>query len=589
MPAARAGTLLHPGRHPGRGFRFPPRRKPYATPPVFVPTVPGVTPMGVATFVLSLEPGAKLTLAWDTAIYTSYSGVTEQRESLITPPRRRVEGSAFLVTSGDRDAKSALMRSASSGATFAIGMPMEELLLTADAAGTVVTVSSIGDWVLPGARAVLVGGDGSTLNVVVQSSSSSLATITLGVVDSAGVLTSAQTLGTQGRAGGRIMPVLPVLLEGAQAFSRYATRVDLWSIRAQAQAFGWAGVDAMGIGASVTTYTTGAPVAITDITDADLLIWDRPNSLETTSSEVMLSGAALIDFGALPAGAGARTAPQWQRSLKYRSASSVDWQWLKAFLHLCRGRQRAFLLSTNQDDLVYVSTISTGGIKVSSSAIAGAGDYTRWYASLAHRRLAITQSDGSIVYAAVTSSPTDNGDGTLSIALDNSPLGTVTKVSLLEQIRLADDAIDVAWDGDAFSVDEQVVTVTDVIVPPSLFMFDTVISPTTLHFAGVPFNDVSLSLGSTTQVNLSVDNAGGTIALTGLAAVGGNVEGMVVCLTIPSDVHIWDVRANHEDAGSAAQNRFVNSGLAFVSSNTFGFIMYRYSGALSRWVLILKQ
>src|SRR5262245_3745366 len=183
-----AGTLMHPGRHPCRGFRAPPQRHAFEQARIFVPTVPGAGPAGAAMFALALDAGAKVTFSWSTDIFRSYSG-NEQRSSPFGSPRRRFEGTAFVIgDAADRVLRSALQRSAARGATFLLALPFEELLLIDDAAGMVVTVASTAscDWALPGQRAVLVGRDGTTLAVVIQSTTDT--TLTLGAVDGLGNL-----------------------------------------------------------------------------------------------------------------------------------------------------------------------------------------------------------------------------------------------------------------------------------------------------------------------------------------------------------------------------------------------------------------
>lgn len=411
-------------------------------------TIPGSGPSAAATFALSLEPGTKITLSWGTDIFKSYSGI-EQRCNTTGPlPRQRIEGSAFLLDGPDRDIRGALQRAAAAGSTFLLALPYEELQLAADAiplgiTGFVLPVltTTRSDWAIVTQRVLLIGTDDSTVSAVIQAVTST--TIT---VDTAP--------GTTGRAGARIQPLLHVLLDPQQGLSRYAVNAGTWSLRALANAFGWVGADSMGKGAQIATYATGGSIAASTLTDQDLLIWDHLNEIVDTAAESMLSLGDLVDLGALPFGIGGAPVPDWARPIKYSSTSVADWQWLKAFLRQTLGRQGAFLLPTGRADLIYVSTVS-GGIKV-ASASTGALDYTLWWASAAHRRLVIAKADGTTQYVTVASAPIDNHDGTLTLSLDASVTGTVTKISLLEQVRLDNndsDDIPVTWDGAAFSVD----------------------------------------------------------------------------------------------------------------------------------------
>jgi hypothetical protein len=389
------------------------------------------------------------------------------------------------------------------------------------------------------------------------------------------------------------MPCLAVLLDSVQAFSRYPVNAGLWAIRATANAFGWAGgVDAMGVGAQVTTYTAGEPVAVATLADADVLIWDRQNQIDGTASEAMTSGADLVDLGGLPFGTGGRIAPRWQRSIRLRSGSREDWRWFKAFISRMRARQGAFLLSTNRPDLVYVATVATGatgGIAVSGASVVGAGDYASWYVSGAHRRLAITLSDGTIVYATVTALPVDNGDGTLTLSLDAGVVGTVTKVSLLEQVRFDRDEIAATWNGGVFAIDEPAVTVQDVLDPPSLFLFDTVLPLTTYINVGSTYVELTLALGQSTVINPRFVSGGGSDNsghIGAITAIGGNVDGMVVfvpCHVTPANNQA--IFFDHESLLLTDTSRIRNSGAA-VSSTLLGGAMFRYNGSLQRWIQI---
>ena len=573
----RPPTMVYPEVLRGRAKRaheFPFLSK---RPIPVVSLFPAAGPGGVATFFLSLESGAKIVYGWSTTIYQTYSGA-EQRESLLNMPRRRIEGVAFLRDSVSRDARGLLMRFAATGATFLMGLTFEELTLVSNSAGTVVNVgtTTLSDWILPGQRAMLVSPDGTGLSVVVQSSTAT--TISLDVAP-----------GTTGRAGARIMPLIPVVFDSQQGFSRYPVGVDLWTIRAQAVSPGYSGTQRMGTGATVTTFTDGSGIPFANITDDDLLIWDRPNLIEGTASEVMLSGTELLDKGVMPSVIGGANTPEWSRSLKFRSAAPDDWAWLKAFLWHARGRQVPWLLSTNRPDLSYVATVS-GGIKVLSWTTPGGGDYQSWFASTAHRRLAIT-AGGSVGYFEVLE-VTDNLDGTLTLSLDVPVTGTVTKISLLEQVRFARDEIEVTMRGPVRSIDETVIVVRDAIDVASRFIFDRVV---TQHFS---YTGIPPDLPPTTQP--FIIPAGGrsylfnytsdrTLGFGGIQIGNGSIEatdGMVFCLA-NNNTASFSGTCNHEDSGMATLvRRFRNAGLG--SAGGAGkSVMYRYNGTVQRWIQIM--
>jgi len=136
-----ARRSIPPGRHPGR-YRSRPGRHAYLVTPAAPPVIPpGSGTVGAGTFILSLQPGTKLTFSFKTTIIPSYAG-SEQRESTRRIPQRKFEGNAFLVDSGMRDLAGTMQRSAAHGATFLLALPMEQLPIVANSLGTVVTVPS---------------------------------------------------------------------------------------------------------------------------------------------------------------------------------------------------------------------------------------------------------------------------------------------------------------------------------------------------------------------------------------------------------------------------------------------------------------
>jgi hypothetical protein len=559
---------------PARAHEF----QSFATAPGIKTTIlAGYGDPGAATLVLSIEPGARSVFLWSTSIITSYSGV-EQRESTHATPQRRFEGTAFLLDTGSRDTRGALMRAAAQGSTFLLALPFEELITSVDSSARTifVTATAMSDWLVATQRCVVVSVDGTVTPVVIQSFTST--SILLDVA-----------LGTAGRAGARIMPVVQVLFDPDQGFARYPVAVDTWSVRARANVFGWAGVDNMGLGASLTTYSVGTAIPLTDVTEADLLIWDRGNDIDATADEALHTLGEIVDMGALPFAIGGAHAPGWTRALRYRSTSQADWQWFKAFVHLLRGPQGAFLLPTDRADLTYVATVG-GAIKVASSSVAGAGDYASWWESAAHRRLMVTLDNGARQYVTVTVAPVNNGDGTLTLTLDAVVVGTVVKLSLLEQVRLEEDAVSVTWDGATFSVALTVRSVLETIAvdPPAGFMFDTVITigPVTPPVGTFPnFELLNLALGKTTLIYVTAQNLIGTPIsprLTGISASGGNVDGMIVCFVAP-DASMLVLTENTQ---SSASNRFAQPA-ALSSPGAGGSRMLRYSSTASRWVSIL--
>ncbi|HEU4727693.1 MAG TPA: hypothetical protein VFT22_07385 [Kofleriaceae bacterium] len=579
-PKLATPTILQP-LQPVVPFRLPgrPRRahefQAFASPDHFVtpvaPAIPAYGSAGAATFVLSLESGVKITYSWSTSVFTSYSG-KEQRESPFGSPRRRIEGTAFLLDASDRDAKSALVRAAAQGSVFLLALPFEELLISSDSPNSTVNVESTAlcDWAQPGQRAVIVAADDSLTYVVVQSTTSN--SIAIVKTDASGNFAFG-SLGTAGATGGRIMPLIQVTLDPTQGFARYPVTVDLWSVRAQVAVAGWAGVDSMGAGATLTSYFSADPLTVSQLTEDDLLIWDRSNAVDDTASESMLSRTELVDLGALAFAVGGAAAPDWGRSIKFRSNSLVDWQWLKAFARQVRGRQRPFLLSSGRTDMLYLSSAS-GTITIQSSAVSGAGDYTSWFGSEAHHRIAATLSDDSVQYATVLE-VTDNGDGTLTLRIDSLITGTISKLSFAEMVRFESDELEVTWDGGAFAIDQGVVTVQDEV--PDTKIFDTVIDASYT----LPNNQVIIAdLGTTTLINITPDRS---LTFIGVSATGGNSDGMVVC--IMGVVNGFGVFLDHENVSAPAQNRFWIANRSLKGGISVA-LWFRYSASVQRWIEI---
>lgn len=197
-------------------------------------TVPGTSPKGAATFVL--ESDAKVTYAWRTGLFKSYSG-KERRSGLIDDPAMRFEGRALLVGDNLRAVRSRIAQYAAKGRPFQLGLPYEELTLRAASTGTVVAVHSTAkaDWAVAGQRVVVRRFDGSAyqhIEAVIQSVTGTTITID-------------ETLGPVGELGASIMPLIAVFLEPQQGFQRYVTPdgVEHWNIRARSAVAGFTSVD----------------------------------------------------------------------------------------------------------------------------------------------------------------------------------------------------------------------------------------------------------------------------------------------------------------------------------------------------------
>ncbi len=390
--------------------------------------VVGVGPAGAATFVLSLEDGAKITYSWRTEVQKMRDG-SERRICSRSCPLMTFDCSAFLISADDRDIRSQLIASASSGAAFLLGLSFEEATLTADASGGDVTVHDMAvlDWAIAGQRVICVGPDDSVAEGVIQAVTST--TITLDT-----------SPGTAGARGGRIMPAHAIYLDPQQGFGRLPITVEHWQIKARAAVFGFADSDDMGAGATLTTFD-------------GLNVYDRGLQVEGTAMDSMQSMAEVVDLGGVLTSSGAALVPDWGREVRIESSDAATWQWFKKFVSMVRGKQVAWLLPTWRPDFVFLSKTSTTTIKIASGSVTGAGDITKWFGvSTAHLYLQILQTNGTLVYAKI-SSVTDNLDGTVTVIMTTAAVtGTPSVISWMELVHFDSDAIEVTWEAATFSV-----------------------------------------------------------------------------------------------------------------------------------------
>lgn len=118
----------------------------------------------------------------------------------------------------------------------------------------------------------------------------------------------------------------------------------------------------------------------------------------------------------------------------------------------------------------------------------------------------------------------------------------------------------------------------------AIFMFPTVLTPAT--FTAADNNtDLVLALGVTTYVKMvSTQN----LTFNGLSAIGGNLDGMVVCLQNVTFTSAFAHSFAHETSSTPA-NRFRNAGLTSVNGgSSIGAVTYRYDGAQLRWMEIAR-
>jgi hypothetical protein len=192
---------------------------------------PAYGPGGIATFVPEFKGEFTLKLSWVTDIIKARSG-KEQRIATIQAPKQSYEGDVHLEAQDARSLRAALARFSAAGATYLLGLPHESMSLVADASGTNVFVSSSGginlcDWREIGQRVAVRDTEGNYVEATIQ-------------LVNGGTITLDKSVGSVGRYGGEIMPLMPVFLEQQQSFNRFSTDTEIWQLSARAARFTWA-------------------------------------------------------------------------------------------------------------------------------------------------------------------------------------------------------------------------------------------------------------------------------------------------------------------------------------------------------------
>lgn len=192
--------------------------------------VPPVGPAGVAVFAFQMQTGAKVTMSWKTDVIKERSANENQRAALWDLPRWKYEGPVYLLGDATRSTRTTLAKFSAQGKVFQLGVTFEAATLVDDAAGNVVYVKDTTklDWAVLGQRVAVVDNDDVAVVAVVQDVTSG--SITLDVPP-----------GDTGRAGGFIMPTVPVFLDPNQSFARYPNPdgVELWTVQCMRLSFGY--------------------------------------------------------------------------------------------------------------------------------------------------------------------------------------------------------------------------------------------------------------------------------------------------------------------------------------------------------------
>lgn len=196
-----------------------------------VPAAGVIQPHGVggaATFLL-LQRGTKITYSWATDVRKMWSG-KEYRTQLLDDPKRTIVGVATLLGDDTRTMRARLARFAAIGSTFLLGLPFESVSIRADSMGVVVptTTTTKSDWMQVGQRVIVSDGVLNSMSAVVQAFDGTSVTLDLAP-------------GLLGRAGGLVMPAVPVFFEPTMTFTRFRspTSVENWNLSARAAVFGF--------------------------------------------------------------------------------------------------------------------------------------------------------------------------------------------------------------------------------------------------------------------------------------------------------------------------------------------------------------
>jgi hypothetical protein len=384
----------------------------------------------------TLIPYAKVaiaqTLAWFTDVLRSYSGL-ENRISLLDSPRESWDLQIAVDHELDRRA---LRKALYSDPVSPWHLPIdgESLVVQDDVVGvTVVVDATYADWISNG-RAVYVEGDDPD-----DPDGRYEATISgfLGPTASTAITLSAGPPGSATFSAGiaRIMPVAPVYLDDASAYSRQAASPST-GLASDAEEDVGAGVwNAKAASVSFPPFVgTGATLATFD----SLVVLDRRPIVESALEEQTNSDGQRLDYGALVAQFWSRPTAEIGRALYFLSDGDADRQFWKLFLLTVRGRQVAFLLPTWQPDVDLVSQPAAAATTLHAYRNPGFGT---WFDASHHAWLQLEHSDGSFERAKV-SSVVNNGDGTETIHVTAGLVGpTVDRVSMMELARLGEDQV----------------------------------------------------------------------------------------------------------------------------------------------------
>lgn len=384
---------------------------------LFSPSLLTIPPSGPGGRLLQLpqpEQPTLVTMRWRTSVLKTHNG-HETRIASATKMLENYELDYLLDELQSRFVRAELAE-APQGPHL---LPLHHDAMVARTAVTgpsiIVTSTTQLDWIDPGQRVLVLNElTGDYFMAVIQSTSATTLTLDIG-----------PTSGTFPAGVTSVCPLWAVLLDDNVLQGHYPDNLSKLKLAARRLT-------------SDTDWGTGAP-SITSF-DGYSVLDRRPLMDGVTSQEQSEGGIRITDYGAKVESYFSRVIGEIQRAHAFFIDDASERQWWRAFLHLIRGRQKAFLMPTWRDDLV-VSTQPT-----STSLLVFRGFHAdTWFQGSQGQRLWIEMSDGTFLMRKASSSA-NQGNGTdqlvLTSAIDTSGANPdIVKISLLELVRSATDLI----------------------------------------------------------------------------------------------------------------------------------------------------
>jgi len=373
------------------------------------PVVPPSGPDGILLGTgLEFDAGARHVVQYWTDVHKSWSGL-ERRTALLGKPR---ESLALTATIIDETVFRELRRRRvfDPTALFLIPVRHEAAAVSGDVTGTSFVVDGTYlDWLVPGQRVYIEGSTSGYAAVIQTAGAGPGATVTVDIAPPSGVFPGTCTV---------VMPIRHFYLEPANPVTRYNVGAGQWAVTARAKF----PMTTIGTGAVVNTFD-GLPVLDVQPIIVGLGAEDRPDG-----------GVEVFDYDGAISLEWSRDVADIFRGHAYVITGHADRQYHRKFLETVVGRQKPFLLPTWRDDFAVAS--QAGANITLDDGFAYASD---WFPSLAHRRLRLELVNGSVIYRRVLSI---SGTTQSILTTDSSIPATISRLMLLETVRLANDTVE---------------------------------------------------------------------------------------------------------------------------------------------------